>query len=339
MAQLDVRRLYADGDILLQADLDAFLDDLETFLNLTKLNDDNLQDGGITASSKLVNASITLAKMGANSVGTTQLVDLGVTTAKLNDLAVTTGKLADLAVTTGKLADLAVTNAKIAAATIQISKIDVTSVSIGALTRKASYIAAGASTFTTPAGVTSLLLRACGGGGGGGSTFGGTIGTGGAGAIAQWYRISGLTASTLYNLSIGAGGAGGIHNTSVATSGGNTSFNSVVVAKGAPGAQYLATTATMSSLVIPSGYSLGGTSNQGSNTGTAGQASPQFDGGAKATFTTNDAGGGGASSDGPGGAGAIPGAAQAGQGAGAGGGASIGADGGAGADGRLDIFY
>ncbi len=57
MATLNVRREYADGDILLESDLDAFLDDIETFLNVTKIDDDNIQDLGITGSTKLKNAS------------------------------------------------------------------------------------------------------------------------------------------------------------------------------------------------------------------------------------------------------------------------------------------
>ena len=92
MALLNVTRDYAAGEILLESDLDAFLDDIETFINVTKLNDDNLQDAGITGSDKLVNASVTNAKMASNSVDTTQLVDGSVTNPKLDpslDLAIT----------------------------------------------------------------------------------------------------------------------------------------------------------------------------------------------------------------------------------------------------------
>lgn len=114
MATLDVTRDYADGEILLAADLDAFLDDLETFLNITKLNDDNIQTGGITGSLKLANASVTKAKMAADSVGTTQIVDSNITTAKIADSNVTTAKIADDSVTTAKILDSNVTTAKIA---------------------------------------------------------------------------------------------------------------------------------------------------------------------------------------------------------------------------------
>ena len=83
MATLNVRREYADGDILLESDLDAFLDDIETFLNVTKLDDDNLQDLGITGSTKLKNASVTNNKMASNSVDSTQIVDDSVLGTKL----------------------------------------------------------------------------------------------------------------------------------------------------------------------------------------------------------------------------------------------------------------
>jgi hypothetical protein len=133
MAQIDVRRLYADGDILLGSDLDAFLDDVETFLNITKINDDNIQDNSITASSKLADATVTAAKLASNSVTTAKINDLAVTTAKINDLAVTTAKVDALAITAAKLAadavetakikDLNVTAGKLAADAVETAKI------------------------------------------------------------------------------------------------------------------------------------------------------------------------------------------------------------------------
>jgi hypothetical protein len=65
-------------------DLDAFLDDLETLFNVTKLNNDNIQNSGITGADKLIDGTVTLAKMGANSVDSEQLVADSVTAAKLN---------------------------------------------------------------------------------------------------------------------------------------------------------------------------------------------------------------------------------------------------------------
>ncbi len=154
MPQLDARREYADGTILFAADLDAIIDDIETLLNSTKLNDDNIQDGGITGSTKLVDGSVSAgklatnavttvkieddavtaakvadgaidlaAKLGSSVVTTIKINDLAVTTAKLDDLSVTAGKIGALAVTTAKIDDLAVTAAKIAATTITGAKL------------------------------------------------------------------------------------------------------------------------------------------------------------------------------------------------------------------------
>jgi hypothetical protein len=110
MATLDVRRLYNDGDPLFEADLDAIIDDIETFVNTTKLSDDNIQNAGITASTKLVDGSITAAKLGSDSVTTAKILDANVTTAKLVDgilSADATGraKMADSFVNAAKIAD------------------------------------------------------------------------------------------------------------------------------------------------------------------------------------------------------------------------------------------
>jgi hypothetical protein len=106
MATLSITKNWADGDILLEADLDEIKTDVETFLNTTKINDDNIQTSGITASSKLIDASISTAK----------LADSAVTTAKITDLNVTAAKIAADAVTTAKILDANVTKAKLATA-------------------------------------------------------------------------------------------------------------------------------------------------------------------------------------------------------------------------------
>ncbi len=54
MATLAIPKNYADGTVLFESDLDDFRDTLHTFFNVTKINDDNIQDAGITASAKLV---------------------------------------------------------------------------------------------------------------------------------------------------------------------------------------------------------------------------------------------------------------------------------------------
>lgn len=107
MATLSTTRNYEDGEILTQADLDAFLDDIEIFINITKLNDDNLQNNGITGSTKLVTGSVTAAKLAADSVTTAKIVDSNVTTAKIADANVTTVKIADDNVTFAKMQNIA----------------------------------------------------------------------------------------------------------------------------------------------------------------------------------------------------------------------------------------
>jgi len=123
MSTLDVRRNYADGDILYQSDLDAIVDDLETFLNVTKLTDDNIQDASITGSTKLIDATVTTGKLASSAVTTAKITDSAVTTAKIADSNVTTAKIADSNVTTAKIADSNVTTAKIADSNVTTAKI------------------------------------------------------------------------------------------------------------------------------------------------------------------------------------------------------------------------
>jgi microcystin-dependent protein len=83
MSQIDIRRTYADTVTLFAADLDAILDDVESFLNSTKLNDDNIQDAGITASTKIIDSTITTAKIATNAITTVKITDANVTRLKL----------------------------------------------------------------------------------------------------------------------------------------------------------------------------------------------------------------------------------------------------------------
>lgn len=159
MPQLSTSKTYADGDILFESDLDQIRTDIETFLNVTQIDDENIQDSGITGSTKLVDATVTTAKLAASSVTTTKLDTNAVTDAKLRQSAGlsvigrsanTTGDVADItagtdafvlrrsgtsigfgtvatdgiansAVTTAKINDAAVTQAKRAALGQQVS--------------------------------------------------------------------------------------------------------------------------------------------------------------------------------------------------------------------------
>jgi hypothetical protein len=113
MASIDIRRLYADGEILLASDLDAIVDDVESFLNITKINDDNIQTGGIDASLKLADATIITAKIANNAVTTAKINAEAVTTAKIADANVTLAKMATDSVNTSQIVDAAVTPAKL----------------------------------------------------------------------------------------------------------------------------------------------------------------------------------------------------------------------------------
>lgn len=123
MATLDTTRTYNDGEVLVESDLDAFLDDIETFLNVTKINDDNIQNNGITGSTKLLNQSVTEAKLASNAVTTLKISDGAVTAAKIATDAVTTAKILDENVTTAKLADSGVTTAKLADSNVTTAKL------------------------------------------------------------------------------------------------------------------------------------------------------------------------------------------------------------------------
>jgi hypothetical protein len=123
MPTLSISKNYADGDPLFEADLDAIRDDIETFLNTTKLDNSNIQDNGVDASLKLVDGTVTGGKLASAAVTTSKIADSAVTTGKIADLNVTTGKLADSAVTTAKIADSNVTTAKIADSNVTTAKI------------------------------------------------------------------------------------------------------------------------------------------------------------------------------------------------------------------------
>lgn len=85
MPQLTITKNYDDGTALTETQLDAIKSSIETFVNTTKLDGDNIATGGVTA---------------------TQLASSAVTTAKIDTGAVTTAKLADSAVTQVKRAAL-----------------------------------------------------------------------------------------------------------------------------------------------------------------------------------------------------------------------------------------
>ncbi|MES2394818.1 MAG: hypothetical protein V4549_02380, partial [Bacteroidota bacterium] len=96
---------------------------------------------------------------------------------------------------------------------------------------------AGTSSFTVPAGVTTIVVKTWGaGGGGGGSSSSSKSGGGGGGGAYTIQTFTGLIPGTVYTngIIVGAGGIGGAAGANSGTDGGNTTvaFTSTVTANG-----------------------------------------------------------------------------------------------------------
>jgi hypothetical protein len=153
MPTLTISTTYADDAVLTKAQLDEIKNGIETFLNTTLIDSDNIAPGGVAASN-LAAGAVTATKLGTSAVETAKINDLAVTTAKIAANAVTGAKLnsdtvdnstlqysssqlsiKDLGVTTAKLAAGSVTRAKLESVGQQISA------SCGAYsTSSASYV-------------------------------------------------------------------------------------------------------------------------------------------------------------------------------------------------------
>lgn len=155
MPTLTTTKTYADGDILFESDLDQIRTDIETFLNVTKIDDDNIQDSGITASTKLLDGTITAAKLGTDSVITTKIADDAVTAAKLADSAVVTASIVDSSVTAAKLASDSVTTVKILDANVTTAKLADGAVTAAKKAALGQQISSSSGTFSTTS--TSLV--------------------------------------------------------------------------------------------------------------------------------------------------------------------------------------
>jgi hypothetical protein len=108
---------YSDGNPLTEDQLDDLKGSIETFLNTTKIDGDNIQAGGIPAAA-LASNSVETAKINAGAVTTAKLADSAVTTAKITDANVTLAKMAASSVGTSQVVDGAITQAKRAARTV-----------------------------------------------------------------------------------------------------------------------------------------------------------------------------------------------------------------------------
>lgn len=192
----------------------------------------------------------------------------------------------------------------------------------GAATSSQSFITSG-TTYMTPAGVTTntVFKFTLVGGGGGGSGFSATgssaAGGGGGGAGIVW--LTGLTPSTTYSITIGAGGVGGSGAGGAGGSGGNTTLvvgATTYTAAGGAGVTVTGSTnavggaggaCTNTTIKITGQSGMGADNNSPSCAGTGGCSGMGFGlGGAGQGASTNGLpgtgyGGGGGGSHGPGG--------------------------------------
>ena len=82
MPTLVIAKTYNDGNVLTEAQLDASNDSIATFINVTKLDDANIQTNSITTALIKVSA-VTEPKLAANSVSTNKLIANSVTADKI----------------------------------------------------------------------------------------------------------------------------------------------------------------------------------------------------------------------------------------------------------------
>lgn len=150
-----------------------------------------------------------------------------------------------------------------------------------------TFSSAGTTTWTAPAGVTSVeyLVVAGGGGGGGTSSYDTAYGGGGGGAggfrTASGYAV---TPGNSYTVTVGAGGAGGATGANPGSQGGNSVFATITATGGGYGAGRDSNMAGGSG-----GSGGGGVRNGNGGSGTSGQG---YDGGRGATNYLSGGGGG-----------------------------------------------
>lgn len=205
-------------------------------------------------------------------------------------------------------------------------------------------------TWTKPAAVNAVWVLAVGGGAGGGRTAGGPgTQTGGGGGEIAW-RLVPVTGNV--TVTIGAGGAGATTTVNVGDPGGNTTFGSLLTARGAPGgnsASLIPSGATQrwsygggdwrntESYVMSIGSAFGSPGGHGS--GAANSASSVASGPVGFGNGGSGVGAGGGSFGDGGDGGASPTAAAANSGGGGGASTSANTNGAAGGSGRLIVFW
>jgi hypothetical protein len=83
MATLTTTRVFEDGEILMEEELDTPLDEIEAIFNTTKLSDENFVDGGIDGGAKLLNGSVTTSVINDSAITSALIEDATVTGANL----------------------------------------------------------------------------------------------------------------------------------------------------------------------------------------------------------------------------------------------------------------
>lgn len=91
MPILTIPRNYKANEPVLESYLDAALDSIESFLNVTKLDDINIQAASITASSKVSDGTVTVVTLAAEAITTSKIDANAVTAAALNSDTAGTG--------------------------------------------------------------------------------------------------------------------------------------------------------------------------------------------------------------------------------------------------------
>lgn len=99
--------------------------------------------------------------------------------------------------------------------------------------QRVTFTSVGANTWTSPPSVNYVDVTLVGGGGGGGGSSSVVYGGGGGGGGATIRRRVPITPNTAYTITIGAGGFGSLSGTG--TTGGDSTFGSLVTAKGGSG--------------------------------------------------------------------------------------------------------
>jgi hypothetical protein len=121
MATLAITRLYAADEVLFELDLDEVRQDIENFVNTIKLNDDNIQDGGITASTKVLDGTITGDVIGSSAIITSKITDGAIDSDALGSSSITTAKIAANTLTGTTFGSGSVTKDKLSTVTPRIN--------------------------------------------------------------------------------------------------------------------------------------------------------------------------------------------------------------------------